>query len=134
MADECGFVVRVQDAACAGRLPAPRTHDGAENTHRLCIRNQVEAEVVTVIEWNRADAYHLGRLCEAVRTDSDAVTCRGCGEVYAHPVNCPAGFGRCDRCFGEELDAVDAMARAWEEEQGKKHGEETSGEETGDPQ
>lgn len=63
---DCGFVFRSQDAACAGRLPVPEVHEGDSNTHRLCLRNQVEGEMVAELYWNRADAWHLGRLCKAV--------------------------------------------------------------------
>ena len=66
---DCGFVFRVQDAVCSGRLPVSEEHDGVDNTHRLCLRNQVEGELLAEISWNRTDAWHLLRLCEVVQAD-----------------------------------------------------------------
>jgi len=34
---DCLFRRRVMDNLCGGELPAPVEHDGAKNTHRLCI-------------------------------------------------------------------------------------------------
>lgn len=69
--DDCTFVFRVQDVACAGRLPAPVPHGADQNTHQLCI--QAEGETLLALQWNRTDAWHLGRLCDAVRTDGPTV-------------------------------------------------------------
>jgi len=34
---DCVFRRRVTDAVCGGQLPKPEPHDGAENTHRVCL-------------------------------------------------------------------------------------------------
>lgn len=66
---DCGFVFRVQDAACTGRLPVPEVHENYFNTHRLCLRNQVESEMLAELHWNRTDAWSFGRLCHAIQSE-----------------------------------------------------------------
>lgn len=66
---DCDFVFRVHDAGCAGRLAEPVEHDGDVNTHRLCLRDQVECCMIAELCWNRTDAWHFGRLCHAIQTE-----------------------------------------------------------------
>lgn len=63
----CKFVIKTQEAACIGILPEPEDHDGIQNTHRLCMRNQADADAGQPIEWkiNRGDAWNLKRILEA---------------------------------------------------------------------
>ncbi len=66
---DCEFVFRVQDAACAGRLSEPEEHDGDMNTHRVCMRDQVDDSMIATILWNHTDAWLFGRLCHAIHSD-----------------------------------------------------------------
>ena len=44
----CGFLRRVQDALCGGKLSVPEPHDGDHNTHRLCQR---DGDCSRVYDW-----------------------------------------------------------------------------------
>lgn len=48
---DCGFLRRIQDSFCGGKLPSPEPHGGDMNTHRLCIN----AEGVFDLQVNASD-------------------------------------------------------------------------------
>ena len=63
----CGFLMRVQDSICCGRLPENLEHDGDLNTHRICFRGASDdGEWNFSLEVNRGDAFHLKRVCDKV--------------------------------------------------------------------
>ncbi len=60
---DCKFSIRSQDSICIGELPAPRPHDGVDNTHRLCMRGAPDdGEWLHTVELNVGDAWNFARI------------------------------------------------------------------------
>jgi len=63
---DCIFILLIQDAICAGKLPAPEPHDGDLNTHRICIAGVIPGGEVFDLQVNTTDLYHFRRLFDAI--------------------------------------------------------------------
>lgn len=53
--ETCQFRRRVMDSMCGGELPEPAPHAGDMNTHRICLREYGQEEVIDLMI-NRSDA------------------------------------------------------------------------------
>lgn len=64
---DCAPCISSQDQMCIGELAQPEEHDGALNTHRLCLHGaKDDGEWTFDLQINQGDAWNIWRLLGSV--------------------------------------------------------------------